>query len=96
VQAKRGREQGPSQVIVQDGAGSRSSSKAGKGSIPPHYLEDVPVAVEQPAYKILKRSVQERLGQGGETAELDALQIAATGVYLAPGGLPSKHTWVTT
>ena len=67
--------------------------KSGAGSVPKHYQHRVAPAQAQASYRMLKAAVLARLAQGGEASDLDALQIALTGVEIKQDGSCEAARW---
>ena len=66
----------------------------GTGAIPKHYQDRVAGAIVAPAYRAIKAGILEALRKGGPEADLDALQIAATGVVVKDDGTPMPRQFV--
>lgn len=75
------------------GSGRGSTNKVGVGAVPKHYQPRVQLALASIAYTELKRSVLQRLSNVGASADLDALQMAATEVTWDVTNFPKPFQW---
>ena len=79
---------------VPDMSKSRDSKlRLGAGTVPKHYQDRVASAQATASYLLLKRAILQRLAKGGEAADLDALQIAITGIIITPDGTCEERRW---
>ena len=87
-----------SSSFLQVGAGSntevsKTAARLGAGTVPKHYQDRVASAQATSSYLLLKRAILQRLARGGEAADLDALQLAITGVVVRDDGTCEQERW---
>ena len=61
------------------GSGTTPGHRLGRGAIPKHFEHDIESATSTPQYRELKAAIVKRIGLGGDSMELDVLQLAASG-----------------
>ena len=66
--------------LGRSGAPPAAPELGGRGVVPKHYQDQVPLARESDAYRTIKDAALSRLKASDCDAELDALQIVQTGV----------------
>ena len=66
----------------------------GLGAVPKHYQHRLAPAQATTSYNMIKAAILRRLAKGGAAADLDALQIAATGVAVNDDGTCDEARWV--
>ena len=70
-----------------------SKSRLGAGTVPKHYQDRVASAQATSAYLLIKRGILARLAKGGEAADLDALQLAITGIIINDDASVDEARW---
>ena len=66
---------------------------SGKGAIPKHYQDQVRLALHALAYRDLKAAALAKVREADMDAELDALQILATGIIVNSTGAVTPRKW---
>ena len=76
------------------GASTTATAEArGRGAVPKHFLAEVAPAMATAPYRSLKAALLARFALGGRAADLDVLQLAASGVALDAHNRPLARQW---